>query len=160
MKTLKKSQRQSGTLKTATCIGLSFFYIALLAYPFGITSEGFMVERMLIAGVVLFAISIPAWMINVKREFFSTEEEKEKSEETVPENVAAKNTYKVTDIGQLALINNWITPKELKQILFCQECDHKKFGEVAIKRNFLTMSQVKALLQMQSEQRSTVNVKS
>ena len=159
MKTLPRSQNQSRLWKTATCIGLSLFYFALLAYPFGITAQGFMVERMLIAAVVLFAISVPAWIINVKRELFTPEEETQKVEE-VQESVAVKQDYKVTDIGHLALINNWITPKELKQILFCQECDHKKFGEVAIKRNFLTMSQVKALLQMQSEQRSSVKVDS
>ena len=148
MKTLKTSQKNSSIWKTATCIGLSLFYFALLAYPFGVTAEGFMVERMLIAGVVFFAISIPAWIVNLKREFFTPEEETTEVEEA-----AVKNVYKVTDIGQLALINNWITPKELKQILFCQECDDKKFGEVAVKRNFLTLTQVKSLLRMQSEQR-------
>ena len=148
MKTLKTSQKNSSIWKTATCIGLSLFYFALLAYPFGVTAEGFMVERMLIAGVVFFAISIPAWIVNLKREFFTPEEETKEVEEA-----AVKNVYKVTDIGQLALINNWITPKELKQILFCQECDDKKFGEVAVKRNFLTLTQVKSLLRMQSEQR-------
>jgi hypothetical protein len=160
MKTLTRSQKQSGVWKTASCIGLSLFYFALLAYPFGVTAGGFMVERMLIAGVILFALSIPVWIINLKREFFTPMEESTHVAEEVAESVAEKKVYKVTDLGQLALINNWITPSELKQILFCQEYDKKKFGEVAVKRNFLTMSQVKALLQMQSEQRSTVDVKS
>nr|MBF0222094.1 hypothetical protein [Desulfobulbaceae bacterium] len=147
MKTLTTQQKQSGLWKTATCMTLSLFYFAMLAYPFGVSAEGFRAERMLIAGVIFFAISIPAWIINVKRELFTTEE----AQEAVAA-VEARNVHKVTNIGQLAILNNWLTPKELKQILFCQESDEKKFGEVAIKRNFLTMSQVKSLLQMQEEQ--------
>ena len=153
MKTLTAEQKQSGLWKTTTCMALSLFYFALLAYPFGVTAEGFMVGRMLIAGVILLAISVPVWIINVKREFFTAEEEIQAA--AVAETVA-QNTYKVTDIAQLALRNNWINPEELKQILFCQESDKKSFGEVAIKRNFLTMSQVKALVQMQREQRAAV----
>lgn len=156
MKNSQKSRTNNSIYQTATCVGLSLFYFALLAYPFGVTAEGFMVERMLIAGVVFFAISIPAWIINVRRELFSTEEEKAVASE---ENTV-KKLYTSDDIGQLALENNWITPKELKQILFCQECDGRKFGEVAVKRNFLTMSQVKSLLQMQSEQRHAVEIDS
>jgi hypothetical protein len=109
---------------------------------------------MLIAGVILFTISVPLWIINVKREFFTAKEEVQ--EAAVAES-AAQNAYKVTDIAQLALLNNWINPEELKQILFCQESDKKNFGEVAVKRNFLTMSQVKALLQMQREQRAAAD---
>ena len=150
MKTLTAEQKQSGLRKTAICVALSLFYFALLAYPFGVTAEGFVVGRMLLAGVILFTISVPVWIINVKREFFTAE--KDVREAAVAE-TAAQNTYKVTDIAQLALLNNWINPEELKQILFCQECDDKKFGEVAVKRNFLTLTQVKSLLRMQSEQR-------
>ena len=154
MKTLTAEQKQNGTLKTATCMTLSLFYFALLAYPFGVTAEGFMPGRMLIAGVILFTISVPLWIINVKREFFTAKEE---VQEAAAVESAAQNTYKVTDIAQLALLNNWINPEELKQILFCQESDKKNFGEVAVKRNFLTMSQVKALLQMQREQRAAAD---
>jgi len=157
MKTLTAGQKQSGLGKTATCMALSLFYFALLAYPFGVTAEGFMVGRMLIAGIILFAISVPVWIINVKREFFTSEEE---VQATVAEKTAAQNTYKVTDLAQLALHNNWINPEELKQILFCQESDNRSFGEVAVKRNFLTMSQVKALLQMQREQRTAADASS
>nr|MBF0220965.1 hypothetical protein [Desulfobulbaceae bacterium] len=146
---MKKLHIHRSIYKTATCVVLSLFYFALLAYPFGVTAEGFMVERMIIAAVVFFAISIPAWIINVKRELFSPEEEGA----DIVEATSSRQINTDSDIGQLALQNNWITPQELKQILFCQECDDRKFGEVAIKRNFLTMSQVKSLLQLQSEQR-------
>ena len=135
MKTLKK---QNAILKTAACVALSTFYFAMLAYPFGVTQEGYAIERVLIAGLIFMAISIPAWIVNIKREFFTEEEVVEK-----------KVTQKVTDIGQIAVLNKWLVPEEVEQILHCQEYDKKSFGEVAVKRNFLTMTQVKALLKLQ-----------
>ena len=143
MKTFKD---QNATWKTATCIALSTFYFAMLAYPFGVTGEGYVIERVLIAGVLFFAISIPAWIINAKREFFT--------EATVVESKVAVNAAparKAMDIGQLAVLNKWLSPNEVKQILYCQEYDGMSFDKVAVKRNFLTMTQVKALFELQEE---------
>lgn len=140
MKTLRE---QNAIWKTTTCIALSTFYFAMLAYPLGVTGEGYMVERALIAGVIFFAISIPAWIVNVKREFFGKAEvvEKEVATEAVP-------VRPTMDIGQLAVLNKWLTPNEVKQILYCQEFDGMSFDKVAVKRNFLTMTQVKALFDL------------
>ena len=141
MKTLKE---QTAIWKTATCIALSTFYFAMLAYPFGVSGEGYVLERALIAGVIFFAISIPAWIVNVKREFFSKAE--------VVEGAAAVKAVPVRqamDIGQLAVLNKWLSPNEVKQILYCQEFDGMSFDKVAVKRNFLTMTQVKALFELQ-----------
>ncbi|MCK4837846.1 MAG: hypothetical protein KAS94_03535, partial [Desulfobulbaceae bacterium] len=123
---------------------LSTFYFAMLAYPFGVTGGGYVVERALVAGVIFFAISIPAWIVNVKREFFS-------GAEVAAKDVAVKvePARQVMNIGQLAVLNKWLSPNEVKQILYCQEYDGMSFDKVAVKRNFLTMTQVKALLEMQ-----------
>ena len=149
MKTLKTTKKDSALWKTATVMGLSTFYFAMLAYPFGVTRDGYVVERALIAGVIFFAISIPAWIINLKREFFTEEPVTSKAAAAA----TAKRRHGAPKIGQLARTNQWLSPKEIKQVLFCQDCDGKKFGEVAVKRNFLTMSQVKSLLDMQHTQR-------
>ena len=141
MKTLKE---QNALWKTVTCIALSTFYFAMLAYPFGVTGEGYVAERVLIAGVLFFAISIPAWIINAKREFFS---EAAAVESKVA--VKAEPARKEMNIGQLAVMNKWLSPNEVKQILYCQEYDGMSFDKVAVKRNFLTMTQVKALFEMQ-----------
>lgn len=143
MKTLKN---QSAVWKTITCIALSTFYFAMLAYPFGVTREGYVIERVLIAGAIFFAISIPAWFVNAKREFF-------REAEVVERKVAVKAepARKVMDIGQLAVLNKWLSPNEVKQILFCQEYDGMSFDKVAVKRNFLTMTQVKALFELQGK---------
>ena len=143
MKTVKQ---QKGLWKIATCIALSTFYFAMLAYPFGVTGEGYVIERVLIAGAIFFAISIPAWIVNAKREFLS-------EAEVVESNVAVKAepARKTMNIGQLAVLNKWLSPNEVKQILYCQEYDGTSFDKVAIKRNFLTMTQVKALFEMQRE---------
>ncbi len=120
MTTLTTTQKQNGLWKTATCMSLSLFYFAMLAYPFGVSAEGFKMERMLIAGVIFFAISIPAWIVNIKRELFTAEE----AVEATTADVAVEIAHRVTDIGQLAILNQWISPKELKQILFCQESEN------------------------------------
>jgi aspartate ammonia-lyase len=141
MKTLKQ---QKNLWKIATCVALSTFYFAMLAYPFGVTGGGYVIERVLIAGAIFFAISIPVWIVNVKREFFS---EAEVAEEKVT--VQAEPARRKMNIGQIAVLNKWLSPNEVKQILYCQEYDGKSFEKVAVKRNFLTMTQVKALLEMQ-----------
>lgn len=156
MKTLKTSKKESALWKTATVMGLSTFYFAMLAYPFGVTRDGYVIERALIAGVIFFAISIPAWIVNLKREFFTEQAAVSKTAEAV----TARKQQNLPDIAELALKNNWLSPKEIKQIMFCQDCDGKKFGEVAVKRNFLTMSQVKSLLDMQQALRREVNSQS
>lgn len=148
MKTLKQ---QKELWKIATCVALSMFYFAMLAYPFGVTGEGYLVERALIAGAIFFAISIPVWIVNVKREFFS---EAAVAEEKVT--VQAEPARRKMNIGQIAVLNKWLSPNEVKQILYCQEYDGKSFGNVAVKRNFLTMSQVKALLSMQDDMHGNI----
>ena len=96
-----------------------------------------------IAGVIFFAISIPAWIINAKREFFSKSEVVESAVV-----VEAAPVRKTMELGQLAVLNKWLSPNEVKQILYCQEFDGMSFDKVAVKRNFLTMTQVKALFDL------------
>ena len=155
MEAAKETKKNSALWKTASVLGLSTFYFAMLAYPFGVTKDGYVVERALIAGVIFFAISIPAWVINLKREFCT--------EEVAPSSATAssatvKKPEAIPKIGQLAQRNQWLSPQEIKQVLFCQDQDGRKFGEVAVKRNFLTMSQVKSLLDMQQVKRHEAKV--
>ena len=49
-------------------VGSPAFYIAMLAWPFGLSEQGYIATRALLAGSVMFAISIPAWFINIKRD--------------------------------------------------------------------------------------------
>ena len=142
MNTQKSEKAHSAFWKTVVCVSLSAFYFAMLAWPFGLTETGYMASRAFLAAAVMFAISIPVWIINIKREFFSVEAEAPKTAE-VKEQVFHK-------IGQLAVNNKWLSPAEIKQIMYCQEADGEKFGQVAVKRNFLTITQVKSLLAMQS----------
>jgi len=144
MKTAKEIKLGGPNLKVSTCMALSTFYIVMLAYPFGVTPDGYVVQRALVAGLVLFAISIPAWIINSKRQFFTSADAEEVAVEA--SNVIVKRAR----IGELALQNNWLHPKEIKQILFCQGVDQgSKFGEIAVKRNYLSTGQLISLLEMQ-----------
>ena len=147
---MKKLTERGPIWKTATCMMLSTFYFAMLAYPFGVTKDGYVAERAIIAGLIFFAISIPAWIINLKRELFDVAEEKT----TVQ--VQTTLTRQKIDLGDLAIQNKWLSPAEVKQILYCQEQDGRKFGEVAVKRNFLTMNQVKSLLEIQQQSNGIV----
>ena len=142
---MKKIKGKNAFWKISTGAALTMFYFAMLAYPFGVTRDGYFVERALIAGLVFFAISIPVWIVNIKREFFS-------ETEVIEREVAVKSepTCKEMDIGQLAVLNKWLTADEVKQIIYCQELDGMSFEQVAVKRNFLTMMQVKALHQIQT----------
>lgn len=152
MKTNKTKIRKSPQWKTITCILLSIFYFAMLAYPFGVSTEGYLMTQVLIAGVIFFAISIPAWIINIKREFYSDEaEELESSSVTLDdESSPDKISRRGTRIGELAMTKNWLTPDDIKQILFCQKSEKGKlFGEVAVKRNYLQQYQVDSLLAWQ-----------
>ena len=97
----------------------------------------------------MFAISIPAWFINIKREFMA-EEARE---------AAAEQVQELDKIGQLALDNKWLSPDEVRQVMYCQKADGKKFGQVAVKRNFLTLTQVKSLLSTQSNMKRNATVK-
>jgi len=65
-------------------------------------------------------------------------------------NAQAAPVREKMNLGQIAVLNKWPNPDEVKQILYCQEYDGMSFGKVAVKRNFLTMTQVKALLEMQT----------
>lgn len=155
MKTSEKVKGQNPIWKTMTCILLSMFYFVMLAYPFGVSKDGYMINQVLIAGVIFFAISIPAWIINVKREFYGEDEAVESQPLHAEE---AAMSRKVTldvraggnRIGELAVMKKWLTPKEIKQILFCQRSDQENmFGEIAIKRNYLNPEQVDTLLNWQ-----------
>ena len=59
-------------------------------------------------------------------------------------------------IVQLARENNWLSTAEVKQILYCQDHDGKRFGQVAVRRNFLAMSQVRSLLSMQTSMQTSM----
>ena len=56
---------------------------------------------------------------------------------------------KPAKIGKLAVNNQLLTKDEVSQILFCQKHSDKKFGEIAVRRNFLKISDIDALLIMQ-----------
>ena len=56
---------------------------------------------------------------------------------------------KPTRIGKLAVKNLMLSQEEVAQILFCQKHSDEKFGEIALRRNFLTSSNLDALLVMQ-----------
>ena len=159
MKADKLNKSQNPIWKTMTCILLSMFYFSMLAYPFGVSKEGYMANQVLIAGVIFFAISIPAWIINVKREFYSGEQEADETQNVAVGGhelaqqrmgVSLKVNSQRSRIGELALMRKWLTPKEIKQILFCQRGDcGNMFGEIAIKRNYLNKEQVSDLLAWQ-----------
>ena len=151
MKTLINAK--TGTFwKTATCVALSMFYFAMLAYPFGVTSEGYVPHKALIAVVIFFAISIPAWIVNVRKLLLNPEEEEEYAGEAVAHE-APEAGYVAREggskIGELAMMKKWLGPKEISQILFCQRGDNSRFGEIAVQRNYLTKEQVESLLTMQ-----------
>lgn len=143
-------KRQTAMWKTGTCMILSTFYFAMLAYPFGVTQEGYAIERMMVVGFLFFAISIPTWIINIRREFFTEQAVVNKKV------IEAKPEKEIVDISQLAVLNKWLSPNEVKQIVYCQEFDGMSFDKVAIKRNFLTIMQVRDLFELQRNARSKV----
>ena len=49
-------------------------------------------------------------------------------------------------IGQLAVNSAMLTPREVEQIIFCQNDCGMRFGEIAIMRNYLQPDQVDTLL--------------
>lgn len=165
MRTQTTSREHNAYWKTATCMALSTFYFAMLAYPFGVTGDGYVPQRALIAGVIFFAISIPAWIVNVKKEFLAAPEAPLAAGAAAhaagsPLSRKAAGGYlsvnsKGGRIGELALTKRMLSPAEIKQILFCQRGDcGKRFGEIAVKRNYLTPDQVNMLLGMQPDKNS------
>jgi hypothetical protein len=152
MNTTETIKKFSAEKKTALCIVMSMFYFAMLAYPFGVTMEGYVWQKAVIAGVIFFAISIPAWIINVKREFYDGAQV-EGTVEDMLENELDLTTAapsKPRTIGELARMQHWLTSDEIAQIRFCQDGEPgSTFGEVAIKRNYLTPKQVETLVAMQ-----------
>ncbi len=52
-------------------------------------------------------------------------------------------------IGALAMANGLLTVAETKQILYCQKDSGNKFGEIAVRRNYLTPKQVASILENQ-----------
>ncbi len=53
-------------------------------------------------------------------------------------------------IGMLAASNGWLSLSDIKQILYCQKGDGYKFGEIAVRRNYLTSDQVASILEIQN----------
>lgn len=51
--------------------------------------------------------------------------------------------------GTLAMSNGWLSLAEIKQILYCQKDNGYKFGEIAVRRNYLTSEQVASILEIQ-----------
>ena len=135
----------SSEKKTALCIGMSLFYCAMLAYPFGVAAEGYVWQKAVVAGAVLFAISIPAWIVNLKREFYGAAQGQEALENELDQNVTVTGR-----IGELARMQRWLSVEDVAQILFCQDAEAgSKFGQIAVKRNYLTPEQLDTLLGMQ-----------
>ena len=52
--------------------------------------------------------------------------------------------------GSIAVSKGWLSPDEVKEIVYCQKYEDDKFGEVAIHRNFLTTQQVDSILEIQT----------
>ena len=75
-----------------------------------------------------------------------------------PSHTVQTEEHKLQKIGQLAMRKNWLSPDEVRQIMFCQKADVEKFGQIAVKRNFLTHTQVKSLLSLQEEMKRNVEV--
>lgn len=154
MNTTKTTQKMSAEKKTALCIVMSMFYFAMLAYPFGVSVEGYVWQKVLIAAVIFFAISIPAWIINLKREFYDVQQAEGTVEELLENELdvhSPENMTKISRIGELARSQRWLTLEDTAQILFCQGGESgSKFGQIAIKRNYLTPKQVDSLLAMQN----------
>lgn len=153
MNTTRDTNRYSAEKKSALCIVLSMFYFLMLAYPLGVSVEGYVWQRVLIAIVIFFAISIPAWIINLKREFYDTPQSVGTVDEMLENELdvlSPENMIKAHKIGELARMQKWLSLEDIAQILFCMggECG-SKFGQIAIKRNYLTPEQVDTLLAMQ-----------
>ncbi|KPJ99148.1 MAG: hypothetical protein AMJ60_05935, partial [Desulfobacterales bacterium SG8_35] len=68
---------------------------------------------------------------------------------SAPSRTLQAKEHMLQKIGQLAMSKKWLSPDEVRQIMFCQKADEAKFGQVAVKRNFLTLTQVKSLLSLQ-----------
>lgn len=149
--TIKKFSAEK---KTALCILLSMFYLAMLAYPFGVAMEGYVWQKAVLAAVVLFALSIPAWIINLKREFYDGTQTEGTVEDVLENELDLSSTInynKFMTLGELAQMERWLTSEEIAQIRFCQDGEPgSTFGEIAVKRNFLTPQQVAALEAMQT----------
>ncbi|MBA3015574.1 MAG: hypothetical protein KKD63_15590 [Proteobacteria bacterium] len=153
MNTTETTRGMSAEKKTALCIVMSMFYFAMLAYPFGVAMEGYVWQKALIAGVIFFAISIPAWIVNLKREFYDATAAEETVEMMLEKELDLStpgSASQVSRIGELARLQKWLSLEDIAQILFCQggECG-SRFGQIAIKRNYLTPQQVDLLLSMQ-----------
>ena len=161
MNTIETTNRLSAEKKTAMCIVMSMFYFAMLAYPFGVAMEGYVWQKALVAGVIFFAISIPAWIINLKREFYGATEVEGAGEEMAAREIDLSvpvNAAKVTKIGELARMQQWLTVDEVAQILFCQDAEvGSKFEQIAVKRNYLTREQVDTLISMLNGCNKTVS---
>jgi len=152
MNKTETTHKLSAEKKTAMCIVMSMFYFAMLAYPFGVALEGYVWQKAAIAGVIFFAISIPAWIVNLKREFYSataTEGAVEDMLENELDQYSPGNTNQARTIGEMAMMKNWLTFEDIAQIRFCQNGEQgSTFSQVAIKRNYLTRQQVDALMGM------------
>jgi hypothetical protein len=152
MNTNETIKNWSAEKKTALCIVASMFYFVMLAYPFGVAMEGYVWQKAVIAGVIFFAISVPAWIVNLKREFYSTTAS-EGAVKDMLENeldlVDVGSTKKAHTISELAQMRHWLTAEEIAQIHFCQQGEHgSSFSQIAIKRNYLTREQADMLLDL------------
>lgn len=100
------------------------FLIVLLLLPFGLRGvlTTPMVDNLMIIGVLA---ALPVLLIYIH-------------ERSKPDK-----------IGKLAIKNQVLTKDEVTQIMFCQKHSDEKFGEIAVRRNFLGISDLKALLVMQ-----------
>ena len=68
-----------------------------------------------------------------------------------PSRTPHEKNHMLQKIGQLAMSKKWLSPDEVRQIMFCQKAEEAKFGQVAVKRNFLTLAQVESLLSLQKK---------
>lgn len=153
MNTTETIKSFSPEKKTAMCIVMSMFYFAMLAYPFGVAMEGYVWQKAVIAGVIFFAISIPAWIVNLKREFYgatAAAEEREEVPSTDFQVTGARYAKTACKIEDLAMMNKWLSLDDIAQIRFCQGRERgSTFEQIAVKRNYLTNDQLDALLAMQ-----------
>lgn len=151
MNKTETTQTMSAEKKTVMCIVMSMFYFAMLAYPFGVAMEGFVWQKALIAGVIFFAISIPAWIVNLKREFYDPAQVEGTVENRLESFSTPRNGMSIDTMIQMAMKRNWLTSEDIAQIRFCMDGEKdSSFDQVAIKRNYLTAQQVETLLATQA----------
>ena len=57
-------------------------------------------------------------------------------------------------IGKLAVTNQMLSLDDVSMILFCQKFSREKFGEIAVRRNFISTRDLESLLVLQASKQA------